>query len=269
MQPYTTDFARVYDILMDHISYESWADYISGLLRKNNIEKGLVLELGCGTGNMTRAMADQGYDMIGIDTSEEMLSVAREFDEGKEAGILYLSQDMREFELYGTVAAVICVCDSMNYMLEEEDLLRVFRLVNNYLDPGGLFIFDMDTPYAYEEVLGDTTFAMNREEGSFIWENTFYPEEMINEVNLTLFVPEEAQDGRLLYEKLEETHVRRAYSVDTIRRLLTEAGMEWVAAYGELSEDEPDKDSERIYILAREKYHPGKLYLQPDKDSSN
>lgn len=262
MQPYTTDFAKVYDILMDHISYGDWADYITELLKKHEINSGLVLELGCGTGNMTRSMAGKGYDMIGLDTSEEMLAIARELSEGKEDGILYLCQDMREFELYGTVAAVICVCDSMNYLLEEEDLLKVFRLVNNYLDPGGLFIFDMDTPHAYEEVLGDTTFAMNREEGSFIWENSFYPEEMINEVNLTLFVPQKSREGRILYDKLEETHVRRAYSVDTIRRLLTEAGMEWVAAYHELSEDKPRKDSERIYILAKEQYQPNKLYRQ-------
>ena len=178
MQPYTTGFAAVYDILMDHIPYDEWAVYISKLLKKSNINKGLVLELGCGTGKMSRRLADMGYDMIGIDTSEEMLSVARELGEGKDDGILYLCQDMRGFELFGTVAAVICVCDSMNYMLSEEDLSKVFELVNNYLDPGGLFIFDMDTPYAYEEVMADTTFAMNREEGSFIWENTFYPEEM-------------------------------------------------------------------------------------------
>ena len=123
MQPYTTDFAKVYDILMDHISYGDWADYITELLKKHEIKSGLVLELGCGTGNMTRSMAGKGYDMIGLDTSEEMLAIARELSEGKEDGILYLCQDMREFELYGTVAAVICVCDSMNYLLEEEDLL--------------------------------------------------------------------------------------------------------------------------------------------------
>lgn len=267
MQPYTTDFAKVYDILMDHISYEDWADYITALLRSHKISQGLVLELGCGTGKMTRSMARRGYDMIGIDSSEEMLSIAREFSSAKEDGILYLCQDMREFELYGTVAAVICVCDSMNYLLEEEDLMKVFRLVNNYLDPGGIFIFDLDTPYAYEEVLGDSTFAMNRDEGSFLWENNFYPEEKINEVNLTLFIPETVESGRVLYDKREETHVRRAYSVETIRRLLTEAGMEWVAAYHELSEDQPRKDSERVYILARESYHPDKLYLQkPDKE---
>ncbi|HKL79484.1 MAG TPA: class I SAM-dependent methyltransferase [Mobilitalea sp.] len=257
MQPYTTDFARVYDILMDHIPYEDWAVYIGKLLNKSNINSGIVLELGCGTGIMTRRLAKKGFDMIGIDTSEEMLSIARELKGAGNDDILYLCQDMREFELYGTVSAVICVCDSMNYMLEEEDLLKVFRLVNNYLDPGGLLIFDMDTPYAFEEVMGDTTFAMNREEGSFIWENTFYPEEMINEVNLTLFIPQE--EG--LFQKVEETHVRKAYTIEKIKQLIEKAGMEWVAVYDELSEEEPQADSERVYILAREKYHADKLYV--------
>lgn len=258
MQPYTTGFAEVYDILMDHISYEDWADYVSSILRREGIHSGIVLELGCGTGKMTRQMAMKGYEMIGIDTSEEMLSIARDYSDRTQDGILYLCQDMREFELYGTVSAVICVCDSMNYMLTEEDLKKVFRLVNNYLDPGGIFIFDMDTPYAYQEVMGDTTFAMNREEGSFIWENTFYPEEMINEVELTLFV---SRDNGL-YEKMEETHVRKTYSLDTLRELIEEAGLEWVAAYDELSEEKPKRDSERVYIVAREKFHGGKLYLK-------
>lgn len=257
MQPYTTDFARVYDILMDHIPYEDWAVYIGKLLNKSNINSGLVLELGCGTGNMTRRLAKKGFDMIGIDTSEEMLSIARELKGTGNDDILYLCQDMREFELYGTVSAVICVCDSINYMLEEEDLLKIFRLVNNYLDPGGLLIFDMDTPYAFEEVMGDTTFAMNREEGSFIWDNTFYPEEMINEVNLTLFIPQE--EG--LYQKVEETHIRKAYSIEKIKQLIEKAGMEWVAAYDELSDEEPQADSERVYIVAREKRHADKLYV--------
>ena len=186
MQPYT-EFASVYDTFMDNVPYDEWADYVEVLLKKYNISDGLILELGCGTGSMTGKLADKGYDMIGIDASEAMLSIAREKCEVKASShcdaavrhhveksvnsddsILYLCQDMREFELYGTVAAVISVCDSMNYILSEMDLLQVFRLVNNYLDPNGLFIFDLDTQYAYEEILGDTTIAENREEGSFI-----------------------------------------------------------------------------------------------------
>jgi SAM-dependent methyltransferase len=255
MQPYS-GFAAVYDLFMDNVPYEEWADYVQHLLKKHQIEAGLVLELGCGTGSMTRSLADRGYDMIGIDYSEEMLAIARE-NSADEYNILYLCQDMREFELYGTVAAVVSVCDSMNYILSEEELLKVFRLVNNYLDPGGLFIFDLDTRYAYEEVLGDNTIAENREEGSFIWENTYYEDEQMNEVNLTLFLPDEEDR----YHKYEETHYRKAYDLETIMRLIEEAGMELLAIYDMLTEKKPKKDSERVYIVAREKRQENKKYL--------
>lgn len=252
-----TDFALVYDILMEHIPYDEWVDYIENILKQHGIDKGLVLELGCGTGAMTRRMAAKGYDMIGIDMSQEMLSLARHRSEGKEDGILYLCQDMREFELYGTVAAVFCVCDTINYMLSPDDLSKVFRHVANYLDPGGLFIFDMDTLYLYEEVLGDSTSIMNHEAGDFIWENNFYPDEMINEVNLTLFLKQEDS----LYRKHQETHVRKAYDVDIIKSLLNEAGMDMLGAYHELINEDPREDSERIYIIARERRQPNKLYI--------
>jgi SAM-dependent methyltransferase len=242
---------------MDNVPYDEWTDYLQHLLSKNGISKGLVLELGCGTGSMTRRLASAGFDMIGIDNSEEMLQIAREKSGKDTENILYLCQDMREFELYGTVAAVVSVCDSMNYILSEEELLRVFRLVNNYLDTNGLFIFDLDTEYAYSEILGDQTIAENREEGSFIWENTYYTDEMINEINLTLFIPEQTNG---LYNKYEETHYRKAYTIDVIKRLIEEAGMEWVAVYDALTEKKPKKNSERVYIIAREKRQAEKLY---------
>lgn len=259
MQPYSS-FAAVYDMFMDNVPYEEWADYVERLLKKNKIEKGLILELGCGTGSMTRQLAAKGYDMIGLDNSEEMLQIAREKGDGSGDGILYLCQDMREFELFGTVAAVISVCDSMNYILSEEELKQVFRLVNNYLDPQGIFIFDLDTEYAYKEILGDNTIAENREEGSFIWENTYYEEEQMNEVNLTLFIPEE-KTNPVLFRRYEETHYRRAYTLETVKNLIEEAGMEWVAAYDMLSVGKPRKNSERVYIIAREKRQKNKFYL--------
>lgn len=253
-----TGYASLYDISMEHIPYDKWANYIDGILVQHGIDKGLVLELGCGTGNMTRKMADKGYDMIGIDFSEDMLSIARQGSEDREDGILYLCQDMREFELYGTVAAIICVCDSINYILTEEDLSKVFRLASNYLDPGGLFIFDMDTEYLYREVLGDNTTYMNHELGDLIWENSFYPDDMINEVNLTLFIKE---SGSNLYSKHEETHIRKAYTIDTIKRLLDKTNLDFVAAYHELTSEEARDKSERIYIVAKERYQTDKLYV--------
>ena len=256
MEAYT-GFASVYDILMNHIPYDKWADYIENILKKHGIDKGLLLELGCGTGKMTRRMAKKGYDMIGIDISQEMLSIAREKSEGLDDGILYLCQDMREFELYGTVAAVICVCDSINYMVNSDDLRKVFNLVGNYLDPGGLFIFDMDTQYLYEEVLADNVTYMDHEDGCFIWENTLYPDDMINEVNLTLF----QRQGDNLYSKHKETHIRKAYDIETIKKLLDQAGLDMLGAYHELTDKEPRIDSERVYIIARERHRSNKLYI--------
>lgn len=273
MQPYT-GFATVYDLFMDNVPYEQWADYVQQLLKKYSIHSGLVLELGCGTGSMARELAAKGYDMIGIDNSEEMLQIAREKGNEWNDSILYLCQDMREFELYGTVTAAVSVCGSMNYILTEEDLLRIFRLVNNYLDPQGIFIFDLDTQFEYQEILGDSTIAENREEGSFIWENSYYEEEMINEINLSLFIKEpegksiadQKEKKPALYRKYEETHYRRAYSLETIQRLIEEAGMEWIATYDALTERKPRKDSEKIYVIAREKRQEQKLYIDQGKN---
>ena len=216
------EFARVYDIFMDNVDYEDWASYLTESLKEYGISDGLVLELGCGTGTMTELLADAGYDMIGVDNAEEMLAEAMEKREESGHDILYLLQDMEEFELYGTVRAVISVCDSLNYITEEEDLLHVFSLVNNYLDPKGIFIFDMNTVYKYREMLGNTTIAENREEGSFIWENEYDEETGMNVYGLTLFLPRE--DG--LYEKTEEVHYQKAYSEEKIKELLKKAGME-------------------------------------------
>ena len=245
-------FARVYDLFMDNIPYEEWCGYLTGLLEDQGIRDGLVLELGCGTGNMTRLLANRGYDMIGVDNSVDMLEIAMEKKEVEGQDILYLLQDMREFELYGTVRAVVSVCDSMNYITEEEDLLEVFRLVNNYLDPGGIFIFDLNTEYKYEEILGDTTIAEDREDASFIWDNYYDPEEQINEYDLALFIPVE-KDGETLYRKYEETHYQKAYSLEKVKELLAKAGMEFVDAYDAFTRNPVKEDSERIYILAREK----------------
>lgn len=244
MQAYT-GFAQVYDLFMDNVPYEQWSRYLISLLNEYHVSEGLILELGCGTGKMTRLLSEAGYDMIGVDNSEEMLQEAME---QPHEGILYLCQDMREFELYGTVAAVVSICDSMNYILKEEELLEVFKLVNNYLDPGGVFIFDLNTLYKYRELLGDCTICENRDEGSFIWENYYDEESGINEYELTFFIREPSG----LYEKYEETHFQRGYELKTVKRLLKQAGMEFVAAFDAFSKEEPKEDSERIYVIARE-----------------
>ena len=245
-----TSFASVYDTFMDNIPYEEWAEYLIGLLKEYGINNGLMLDLGCGTGNMTQLLAEAGYDMIGIDNAEEMLDIAMEKRAESGQDILYLLQDMRKFELYGTVRAIVSICDSINYITDEAELLEVFRLVNNYLDPKGIFIFDFNTIYKYQEILGNQTIAEDRDECSFIWDNYYYEDEQINEYELSLFIKEKESD---LYRKFQETHFQKAYDLATIQRLIKESGLEYVTAYDAFTLDAPTKTSERVYVIAREK----------------
>lgn len=242
-------FAKVYDIFMDNVPYGEWSEYLHELLTEYEIEDGIVLDLGCGTGNLTEKLAGFGYDMIGVDASPDMLEIA--MDKRVQSGydILYLLQDMREFELYGTVRAVVSACDCVNYITDPEELTDVFRLVNNYLDPAGIFVFDFNTEYKYRELLGDRTIAEDREECSFIWDNFYDEEDGINEYELTLFIREE--DDR--YRKYQETHFQKAYTLEQMKEYLAAAGMEYVTAYDAYTKEPPHPESERICVVAREK----------------
>lgn len=246
MEAYT-GFAQVYDMFMDNIDYGQWSRYLIELLREYGVQDGIVLDMGCGTGNITQRLSSAGFDMIGIDNSQEMLNIAMD-KRGDDTSVLYLLQDMRELELYGTVAAVVCICDSMNYITEYEDLEEVFRLVNNYLDPGGVFIFDLNTVYKYEQI-GDSTIAEDREDSSFIWDNYYYADEKINEYQLSIFV--KGEDGR--YDKFSENHFQRAYTLDEVVEAVEQAGMEFVIAYDAFTHNPVHEDSERIYLIAKEK----------------
>lgn len=251
MEAYT-DFASVYDKFMDETPYEQWSQNVKNVLYEYGIKDGLVLELGCGTGSMTELLASMGYDMIGVDYSQEMLNIAN--DKKIESGhdILYLNQDMRDFELYGTVRAVVSVCDSVNYLLEKEELTTCFKLVNNYLDPKGIFFFDFNTNYKYETVIGDTVIAENRDDCSFIWENFYDPDEMINEYDLTIFVKEEGTYGDDMYRKFEETHFQRGYTLEEVKECVEKSGMIFVKAYDADTLGDVTEESERIYVVAME-----------------
>lgn len=241
-----TGFAKAYDTFMDNIPYGEWVEFIRRKLSKYGIKDGIMLDLGCGTGTLTGLLSDAGYDMIGVDSSIEMLDIAKE-KLGDRQDILFLCQDMREFELYGTVKAIVCVCDSINYILEKEELREVFKLVNNYLDPDGIFLFDFRTPFSYEEI-GAETIAENREEMSFIWDNYYYEEQKINEYELSLFIRE---DGNL-FRKYTETHYQRAYSLEEMREVLEDSGLIFLEASEDYTDKNVGEKSRRIVVLAKE-----------------
>lgn len=242
-----TGFASVYDRFMEDVPYEHWRDVILHELKKASVSGGLLLDLGCGTGTLTRMLASEGYDMIGVDSSEEMLMEAREKTAGTD--ILYLCQDMRAFELYGTVRAVISTCDTMNYLLTPEDFIQTVRLVNNYLDPGGLFIFDLNTLYKFRELMGNTTIAESGEEASFIWDNFFDEETGRNEYDLTLFLKQE--NG--LFERQVEVHEEQGYALEDVKHFLEAGGMEYVRVFDADTGGEPEDTTEKVFFIAREK----------------
>ena len=242
---------------MDNVPYHQWGEFIRKILVKHNIKEGLVVDLGCGTGTLTEKLASFSYDMIGVDSSPQMLEVARDKKESSRYDILYLLQDMREFELYGSVKAVVSACDSINYILETSELKKVFKRVDYYLDPGGLFIFDFNTEYKYKEVIGNQTIGENGEDKSFIWENYYYEEERINEIELSLFVKEENcynsnKSRGELYRKYVEVHQQRAYSLEEIQESLEEVGLELVSAYDDYTVNEVNVKSQRIVVVAKE-----------------
>ena len=248
MEQYT-NFAKVYDLFMDNVPYDKWVEQIKDILYKEDIKDGLICDLGCGTGAITERLANLGYDMIGIDNSYDMLDVAmgKKYASGND--ILYLCQDMREFELYGTVRAIISRCDSLNYIKNLSELKEVFAWVNNYLDPKGLFIFDMNTVYKYQNILGDNTFAEVRDQASFIWENTYDSDKRINEYDLNIFIKLEGDN----YKRFEERHVQKAYIFEEIVSAIDESNMvleKYLDAdtYGDVSEK-----TERILFIARER----------------
>ena len=242
-------FAHVYDLFMDGEYYDEALIAIEEILKMYHSKAETILDLACGTGLLTAKLAQKGYDMIGIDSSDAMLNEAMRKAEEQGLNILYLQQDMRAFELYGTVDVIVCSCDSINYLLESEDVLETFRLVNNYLHPSGLFLFDLNTEYKFKHVLADHSYGEVKENAAYIWENYYDEDEKINEFATTFFTKGSHSEQ---YRKSQEFHYERAYSVDEVKSLLNKAGLTFVNMY-DMSLQSPKEDTERILFVAREK----------------
>lgn len=240
-----TEFAYLYDTFMEDVPYEEWASFFDALLKSYGNDVKDVLDLGCGTGKMTRLLQSKGYNMIGVDVSEDMLCVATEACDD----ILYINQDMRELALIEQQDAIISCCDCINYLTLDEDVVQTFKCVYKALSAGGLFIFDFNTIYKYETVIGDTTIAENREDCSFIWENFYSPQDHINEYDVTFFT--KIDDDEDVFRRFTETHVQRGYTLEEMKKFAQKAGFKYVVALDESTHKEPTSVSERIYLVLR------------------
>ncbi|MBQ9079725.1 MAG: methyltransferase domain-containing protein [Clostridia bacterium] len=241
--------AEVYDTLNAELDYVAWADFVEAAFERYiGRRPEIVLDLACGTGRMTYELAARGYDMIGVDGSAEMLGEAME----RRVSInnpLYLMQDMRDFELYGSVGAVLCCLDSINYLTEESDVLACFAAVRNYLDPGGLFLFDVSTPYRFEHIFADNAYVLEDEEKGIYcgWQNSFDAESGLCEFLLSVF---ERNDDNS-YDRFDETQCERLYTLDKLRELLAASGLEYIDCLGGFDFAAPADNADRWYIAAR------------------
>ncbi len=239
------EFAYLYDELINDVDYKKWVEYYFKIFDRYGLKPKLGLDLGCGTGNMTTELAARGIEMTGVDLSEDMLCVAR--DKSLDMDILYLNQDMRTFELYGTVDFIVSSLDCINYITDKRDLLKVMRLVNNYLDPGGLFIFDINTRYKLENVIGNNTFILENDDVFCTWQNEYDKWRRICDFYLTFFCKENGA-----YQRFDEQHTERAYDISEISALIEKAGMRVLNIYDDLSFNAPRKNSERVFFVAQE-----------------
>ena len=248
MCPYK-NFSYVYDVFMRDVPYNKWFLYIKKILDKYNYSPKTVLDMACGTGNMSIKLFEENFDVIGVDMSPDMLSVARAKADKINSNILFLNQDMRDLDLYGTVDLTICLFDSLNYILEINELTDIFRRVNNFLNPGGLFIFDLNTEYKFEKILSGNTFSDYTEDGVCIWESTYDSNAKICEYYTNFFIKEEDQK----YLRFEELHYEKSYTIDEIIHAATKSGMQFLEVYDAFTFDKPKKDSERLYFVLKRK----------------
>lgn len=242
-------FAAVYDIFMDEVDYEGWLRHILAVWeRYGNGPLESVIDLGCGTGGAAVPLATRGLDVTGVDISPEMLAEADHKARQSGAALRLVCQDMAALDLGVQAGCILSLCDSLNYLMEDGQLERVFARVAAHLEPGGLFLFDMNTEYKFRETLGDNIFASAEEDAAYIWENRYDAEAKINEYDVSFFIEDE-ESG--LYERVREYHYERAYSMDEVMHALEKAGLALLAVHDGYSFAPPREESERLFFAAR------------------
>lgn len=243
-----TKFAHLYDGLMhEDINYNKWADYIENLFDRYDINPEIVCDLACGTGNMTIPLALRGYDMIGVDKSYDMLTIAREKAQKKNTDIVFLEQDLKKLDLYGSCGAFLCMIDGFNYILNPNSLYKIARRIKKcFLDPDGLVIFDISSRHKLQNFIGNNTFIHDGDKVFYAWENKYYENTKMSEMYLNFFV--KTKSG---YTRFGERHLQHAYSENEIKSIFLSAGFSSVDAYSPLTFEPPKKDDMRIVFVAK------------------
>ena len=242
------DFAYFYDNLTDNVDYEKRCSYIKGLLTENGVGEGILLDLACGTGTVSLMLSDMGYDVIGVDASEDMLSVAQEKKMESGADVIFLCQRMEELDLFGTINACVSTLDSINHVTDEETVREIFRRVSLFMEDKGIFLFDVNTPYKHKCVLGDNTFVYDTDEVYCVWQNST-DESLVTTVNLDIF--EKDEDDEETYYRYSEEFTERAYDLDDIKKWLEDVKFEVVGIYEEMTKDSVKADTQRAVFVAR------------------
>lgn len=242
-------FSSVYDTLTENVNYAARADYIADLLADNGIKGGILLDLACGTGTLSIEMSKKGFEVIGVDASADMLSVAMNNAYEADRNILFLCQPMQQLDLYGTINAAICTLDSINHLTDPDDVQATFDKVSLFTEPGGVFVFDVNTVFKHREILADNTFVYDMDDVYCVWQNSL--DSATDTVQIDLDIFEQVDDG--IYERMQESFCERAYALPLLKEMLGKAGFETVSVYDELSREEPKKNSERLFIVARKK----------------
>lgn len=241
------EFATVYDLLTENVPYDEIASYYNSMIERFGTEGRLLLDLGCGTGNLTHRLADMGYDVIASDASAEMLTIASsKNDSGK---VQFICQSMTETELYGTVDIAVSTLDSINHLDSPEDILLCFQKTAENMNSGGLFLFDVNTIYKHREILADNTFIYDVDGVYCAWSNTYDPADHSVTIELDLFY--ENEDGS--YDRGYESFCEIVLERTVLENYLMQAGFELLGVFEYLTMDEPTDESEKLMFVARKK----------------
>lgn len=245
-----SSFASVYDSLTVNVDYKKRADYICDILKDNNITEGLLLDLACGTGSLSVELAKRGFEVIGTDASAEMLMEAQNKAFSEEQNIMFLCQKMQQTDLYGTVRAIVCALDSINHLQSYEELEETFKVLKNFIDDGGIMVFDVNTVFKHQNVLANNTFVYDEKNVYCVWQNRLLPDNITVNHNLDFFVKE----GNA-YTRFTENFSERAFTHEEILTATEKSGFRLVAQYKDLTRALPDEETERIYYVIRREYN--------------